>query len=150
MIPAAVIHWSSTAAGGRSPTPHSASRILRFGMNSSGSGHAWYVLPCRRLRQLVPAMDRLCRASWAVLARDGADYDLSFRREGFEPDEHARVVQCNVCVGSVVVDQDLDLAGGVAQGEGDAAVVGGSVADSGGRCTERVVLIDGAGPFLGE
>ena len=94
-------------------------------------------------------MDRLCRASRAVCAGDGADHDLSFHQEGFEPDEHARVVQCNVGVGSVVVDQDLDSAGGVPQGEGDAAVVGGPVADSGGRCTERVVLIDGAGPFLG-
>ena len=100
--------------------------------------------------KLAQAMDRLCRASRAVFAINGADHDLPFDQEGFESDEHAGVVQWDVGVGAVVVDQDPDFAGGVPQGEGDAGVVRRSVADPGGRGTERVVLVDRPGPLLGE
>ena len=92
-------------------------------------------------------MDRLCHASRAVCAGDGADHDVPFHQEGLESDEHAWVVQWDVGVRPVVVDQDPDFAGGVPQGDGDAGVVRGSVADPGGWGTERVVLLDRPGPL---
>jgi hypothetical protein len=75
---------------------------------------------------------------------------VPFPQKGFESDQHAWVVQRDVGVRAGVVDQDPDLAGGVPQGEGDAGVVGGAVADPGGRGAERVVLVDRADPLLGE
>ena len=53
----------------------------------------------------------LLRAPWAVRAGDGPDHDLPFQQNGFEPDQHAWVVQRDVGVGAVIVDQDADLAG---------------------------------------
>ena len=55
----------------------------------------------------------LLRAQWAVRAGNGPDHDLPFQQNGFEPDQHAWVVQRDVGVGAVIVDQDEDLAGGV-------------------------------------